>query len=180
MELGLKKWYRILAPRPVVLVSTVNKKGVSNAAPFSFVSPVSGDPPLIAFASSPEHETARNILETGDFVVNLPSKEIIEELWTCADSIPDDESEIDAAGLTAEDSAKVKSPGIKECFGRFECRLDSHYTAGDHTLILGLVLRAVVKDDLMKGERYLAEKSDFLMHIGGPEFGLLGKTLRVK
>jgi len=180
MELGLKKWYRILAPRPVVLISTVNSKGISNAAPFSFVSPVSGDPPLIAFASSPEHETAKNILETGDFVVNLPSENILKQLWICADSIPDEKSEIDVASLTAEKSVKVKSPGIKECFGRFECRLERHYTAGDHLLITGLVLRAVVRDDLMKRERFLVEKSDFLMHIGGAEFGLLGRTLKVK
>ncbi|MBL7070753.1 MAG: flavin reductase family protein [Candidatus Omnitrophica bacterium] len=180
MELNLKKWYRILAPRPVVLVSTVSSEGISNAAPFSFVTPVSSDPPLIAFASSPKHETAKNILDTGDFVVNLPSKDIVRQLWICADSIPDNESEIDAAKLTAEKSLKVRSPGIKECFARYECELESHHAAGDHLLIIGRILRVDVKDDLMEGEKFLVEKSGFLMHIEGPEFGLLGEVVKVK
>ncbi len=180
MELSLEKWYRILAPRPAVLVSTISAKGIANAAPFSFVSPVSADPPLIAFASDPEHDTARNILETKDFVVNLPSRGIIGQLWACAGSLPPEKSEFDASGLKAEKSLKVKSPGVRECFGRFECRLEDHYTTGDHVLFVGRVLRAYIRDDLMKGGRFLAEKSDFLLHIGGPEFGLLGETIKVK
>ena len=47
MELDLEKFYKALAPRPTVLVTTVNPEGKVNAAPFSFVTPVSMNPPLI-------------------------------------------------------------------------------------------------------------------------------------
>lgn len=179
MELNISQWYRVLAPRPVVLVSTVNVKGVSNAAPFSFVMPTSCDPPLIAFASSPEHHTVKNISKTKDFVVNIPDYQILKELWVCADDFPAGVSEIKKANLTEERSTKVKSPRIKECFAHFECKLFRSYTAGDHLLIVGRVLLADVRDDYYSGKKYMIAQANPLMHIGGNEFGLLGKVVKV-
>lgn len=178
MELNLSQWYKVLAPRPVVLISTVNLKGTSNAAPFSFVMPTSCDPPLIAFASSPNHHTVKNILETKDFVVNIPSEKILKKLWVCANDFPAGVSEIKKAGLTEEKSAKVKSPRIKECLAHFECKLSRHYPAGDHLLIVGHVLQAEVGDDYVSGKKYLITQANPLMHIGGTEFGLLGEVIK--
>ena len=180
MELSLSQWYKVLAPRSVVLVSTVNLKGVSNAAPFSFVMPISYNPPLIAVASSPDHHTVKNILKTGDFVVNVPSYEILKELFICAGDFPAGVSEIKKANLTEEKSTKVKSPGIKECFARFECKLFKKYVTGDHLLIVGKILRAYVRDDYFSGGKYLITRANPLTHIGGSEFGLLGKVVKAK
>lgn len=180
MELSLSQWYKVLNPRPVVLISTVNLKGVSNAAPFSFVMPVSCDPPLIAFASSPSHHTVKNILKTKDFVVNIPGHGILKELWVCAGNFPAGVSEIKKANLTEEKSTEVKSPRIKECFAHFECKLFRRYMAGDHLLIVGRVLQADVRNDYYSGGKYLITQANPLMHIGGKEFGLLGKVIKAK
>lgn len=180
MEVNLKSWYRILAPRPVVLVSTVSSEGVANAAPFSFVMPVSSKPPLIAFASSPGHDTAKNIQETKDFVVNLPSDEVLGELWTCADDFPGDVSEFKEAGLTEEKSNKIKSPGIKECFARFECKLTSQFETGDHITFVGEVLKTDIRPEYIKDGKYLVAKSNVLMHIGEENFGLLGRIVKAE
>ena len=180
MELSLRQWYKVLSPRPVVIVSTVNLKGVSNAAPFSFVMPTSCDPPLIAFASSPDHHTVKNILKTKDFVVNIPSYEILKKLWVCASYFPAGVSEIKKADLTEEESTKVKSPRIKECFAYFECKLFRSYMAGDHLLIVGKILQADIRDEYLSGGKYLITQANPLMHIGGSEFGLLGKVIKAK
>ncbi|RKX54558.1 MAG: flavin reductase family protein [Thermotoga sp.] len=180
VKLDLDRWYRILAPRPVVIISTIGLNGISNAAPFSFVMPVSSEPPLIAFASAPQRHTTRNILETRVFVVNVPGYELIEELWKCAEDIPYGVSEIEKSGLTEERASKVKSPGIKECFAHFECELVSAHLMGDHILIVGKVISADIKDVFMRGEEYLITRSNPLMHIGGKAFGLLGKVIKVK
>lgn len=74
MKVDLSSWYKFLSPRAVVLIATQDKKGNSNAAPFSFVMPASVEPPLVAFCSDPEHHTVANIRETGDFTVNVPDK----------------------------------------------------------------------------------------------------------
>ena len=68
MLIELDKWYKIMAPRTTVLVSTVDAQGRTNAAPFSFVMPVSGKPPILAVAMAPTRHTLANIKETGDFV----------------------------------------------------------------------------------------------------------------
>ena len=179
MKLELLSWYRVLAPRPVVLISTVDLEGVSNAAPFSFVMPVSGNPPLIAFASSANHDTVKNILKTKDFVVNIPGREILEQLWICADDFPAGISEIEKSGLTEETSIKVKSPRIGECFAHFECELVRKYPEGDHLLIIGKILEADIKDEFMDGKKYLIARANPLTHITGDEFGLFGKIIRV-
>jgi flavin reductase (DIM6/NTAB) family NADH-FMN oxidoreductase RutF len=155
MELNLSQWYKVLAPRPVVLISTVNAKGISNAAPFSFVMPCSTEPPLVAFASDPEHHTVKNILKTRDFVVNIPGQEILNKLWICANDFPQGVSEIKKAHLTEEKSVRVKSPKIKECFAHFECKLFKQMPVGDHLLIVGDVLWADVKDEFLKRKKYL-------------------------
>jgi flavin reductase (DIM6/NTAB) family NADH-FMN oxidoreductase RutF len=180
MKLDVSKWYKILAPRPVILVSTANPKGVSNAAPFSFVMPVSVEPPLIAFASDPEHDTVKNILKTKDFVVNLPSAEILKKLWICRTSFPYGVSEIKEAGLIEEKSSRVKPPRIKECFAHFECRLHKQMETGDHLLIVGEVLEATIDDRFYKNGKFQISSAHALMHIGSEEFGLLGKVLRAK
>lgn len=178
MKLSPSKWYKVLAPRPVILVSTVNEKGISNAAPFSFVMPVSIEPPLIAFASDPDHDTVKNILKIKDFVVNIPGKELLEQVWECSDDYPYGVSEIKEAKLTEEKSNKIKSPKIKECFAHFECKLFAKHDAGDHLLIIGEVLEAEVRDDLFKKGKFQITKANALMHIGAEEFGLLGKVLK--
>lgn len=180
MKLDPSKWYKILAPRPVILVSTVDPKGISNAAPFSFAMPVSVEPPLVAFASDPSHDTIKNIRKTKDFVVNIPGRNILKKLWVCKKSFPYGVSEIEMAKLTEQKSSKVKSPRIKECLAKFECKLTKIIPAGDHLLIIGKVLVAVVDDNLFKGGKFRVKKAKSLMHIGSDEFGLLGKVVKAK
>ena len=64
MKVDNEKFYKLLTPRPAVLVTTISPDGIPNAAPFSFVMPVSIEPPLIAFASDPTHDTVKNIFKT--------------------------------------------------------------------------------------------------------------------
>ena len=180
MKLNPSKWYKVLAPRPVVLVSTVNSKGVSNAAPFSFVMPVSIDPPLIAFASDPGHDTVRNIKKTREFVVNIPAKGILKKLWICRESFPYGVSEIDRAGLTEQPSLRVKPARIKECIAHFECRLFRQQRAGDHLLVIGKVVEAAVDDRCFRRGKYGLKKALPLLHVGGEEFVLPGKMLKAK
>lgn len=180
MELQPNQWFKVLAPRPVVLITTVNAKGVSNAAPFSFVMPVSCQPALVAFASSPKHHTAKNILQTKEFVVNIPSCEIVRQLWICADGFPEGVSETKKAKLSEEKSSQVKSPRIKECFAHFECNLFRKYRLGDHLLIIGLVVKADIRDDLMAEGKFLITKANTLIHIGSDEFAVLTKIFKVK
>jgi len=180
MKLQLSDFYRILAPRPAVLISTLDGEGVPNAAPFSFVMPVSSDPPLVAFASAPGRHTLANIRETGEFVINIAPANIIDELWVCSESFPKGVSEIEEAGLTERKSKSIKVPSIKECVGWIECTLEFEKEAGDHVIIVGRVVNAEAKDELFTEGKFDVLKAKPLMHLTGRDFAIPGRIINPK
>jgi len=111
-----------------------------------------------------------------DFVVNIPGKGILKKLWICAKAFDYEVSEFEKAGLTEEKSKNVKSPKIKECIAHFECRLKDIIRTGDHVLVTGKIVEASVRDDLYNG-KYNIKKAKPLMHIGGPDFGIVSEII---
>lgn len=180
MEIELSKWYKLLVPRAVVLISTVSKGGVSNAAPFSFVMPASVEPPMIAFASDPNHHTISNIKETGDFAVNIPGVDMLNQLWTCGEDFPKGVSEIEKAHLTEKKSKKIKSPKVAEALAQFECKLEAMYGIGDHIIVVGRVVDVELKRGFLAKGKYNFLKARPLLHMGGNEFTLPEKIIRAK
>lgn len=178
MKTKVSKWYSLLAPRPTVLISTIGKNGISNAAPFSFVMPVSMDPPIIAFASAEKRHTLKNIRETGDFAVNIPSARLLKQVWTCSQAFPQEVSEIEKAGLSEVKSKKIRSPKIKECFARFECTLLSEHQAGDHIIVIGELLDIEVEDSVFEEDKFNLKKANPLMHVGSVDFATVGDMLK--
>ncbi|GAB4311909.1 MAG: flavin reductase family protein [Methanobacteriaceae archaeon] len=169
--------YRILAPRPTIIVTTINSKNEVNAAPFSFTMPVSMDPPLVAFASVPSHDTYRNIDEIPEFVVNIPHETILEKLWITGEKFPYGVNEIEKAGLNQISSEIVAPPKIKECVGHLECKVEWIKEAGDHNLIVGRVVRTDIKPESLKDGLLNVEKVKPVLHLGGVDF-VVGDHLR--
>jgi len=169
-SLDVESFYRVLAPRPTIIVSTVSKKGEVNAAPFSFTMPVSVDPPLIAVASVPRHHTYHNLEETQEFVVNIPTADILNELWVTGEKFPQGVSEIEKAGLTQMDSIEVSPPWIKECLAHMECKVEFTRECGDHQLVVGRVLKVGVQEDAIKEGLLDVESAKPILHLGGKDF----------
>jgi len=169
--------HRILTPRPTVMVTTVDEDGNINAAPFSFTMPVSIDPPVVAFASAPDHHTARNIESTHEFVINITPADIIERMWVTARDIPAGENELEAAGLAWTSSRKVKPPRIVEAPGHLECELLRMFEVGDHNLITGSVVSASVRSGAVKEGLLDVESVKPVLHVGGNKF-VIGDHVR--
>jgi len=180
MKIELTYWYKILAPRAVVLISTVDKQGISNAAPFSFVMPASVEPPMVAFASDPDHHTISNIRETGDFAVNIPGVDMLDQLWTCGEDFPKGVSEIKKARLTEKKSEKIKSPKVAEALAQFECKLEAMYETGDHIIVVGRIVDVELKSGLFQKGKYDLLKARPLLHAGGNEFTLPERIIRAR
>ncbi len=170
MTIQVGKYYEILSPRCTVLISTVDKEGRPNAAPFSFVTPVSSDPPLVLFAATHTRHTLANVRETGEFVLNIVPEELLDKLWTCSKAFARGVSEIAQAGLTERGSKKVKPPSIEECLGWIECRLEFEKEAGDHVLVVGRVVNAEVKEAFIEDDKFDISQAKPLMHAGGRRF----------
>ncbi len=165
----IQNYYKLLAPRPVVLISTIDDNGNSDAAPYSFIMPVSRNPPLIGFSSVNTRKTLKNIRETKGFVVNIPTEEILPNLWKCAQYSGNERNDkISYANLTAEKSEKVNVPRIKECAGWIECKLEFEKEFNDRILVVGSVVECEGKEGVSP------------MHIGGNKFGICSHYLNIR
>ncbi len=179
MELDLEnqladRAYPILAslvvPRPIALVTTISPDGKINAAPFSFFNVLGADPPILAIAPGDRDDgtpkdTARNIRLTHEFVVNLVDEPLAQAMNQCAASLPYGEDELRHAGLHASSSSVVKPPKITESPVNLECKEWSTLHIGDNRVVIGLVKRIHVRDDLFDPEKKRVN-SEHLFLIG--------------
>lgn len=117
-----------IIPRPVALVTTQSETGVFNIAPFSFFNIVSSNPPMISVSvqrkKGVSKDTARNAIETGEFVVHITDEDNVVDANQTAAELPAEESELRLTNFTTTASDKVAVPGLREAKVRLECKLE--------------------------------------------------------
>ena len=179
MELDLEgehadRAYPILAslvtPRPIAWVTTLSPEGQLNAAPFSFFNVFGANPPILGFAPGDRDDgtpkdTARNIRLTHEFVVNLVDESVAEQMNQTAASVPYGVNELEVAGLHTADSSMIRPPRIAEAPASFECSEWGTLQIGDNRLIIGLIHRVHVRDELVD-EKKLRIHADRLKIVG--------------
>jgi flavin reductase (DIM6/NTAB) family NADH-FMN oxidoreductase RutF len=143
----------LVAPRPIALVTSLSEAGQLNAAPFSAYNYLCTDPPVVALGvtNRPEDrsvpkDTARNIRRTGEFVVNVVTEDLLEQMNICATDFPADVDELEMAKLTTVPSEIVKVPRIAEAHAALECRELTTMEIGRSRIILGQVVSMFVED----------------------------------
>jgi flavin reductase (DIM6/NTAB) family NADH-FMN oxidoreductase RutF len=142
-----------IGPRPIAWVTTQDLDGTVNAAPFSFFNAVSGNPPVVAIgiggrAPGDVKDTGGNIRRTGEFVVNLCSFRLAEQMNVTAIDFPNHVDELREAGLTTAACKRVKPPRIAEAPVSMECeRLVIVDVGIDRSVILGKVVAMHIQDD---------------------------------
>lgn len=149
----------MIVPRPIAFVSSVDAKGVRNLAPFSYFTACSTNPPVVCFCSAvrrgpePQKDTLQNIIATGEFVVNIVSEEIAEQMNASSAEAPPQVDEFELSGLTPVASDLVKPPRVAESKVQMECRLRQILTISDKpgggNLVLGDVLRFHVQKSVL-------------------------------
>jgi flavin reductase (DIM6/NTAB) family NADH-FMN oxidoreductase RutF len=152
----------IIVPRPVALVSTMDRNGVANLAPFSFFNGVGSVPPCVLFcptvraATGPARDirkdTLRNVEETGEFVVNIVNEAISAAANAASAEVPPEVDEFALSGLTPVASEAVRPPRVAESPAQMECKLlQVIYTSrepGGGVIVLGEVVRFHLREDL--------------------------------
>lgn len=113
----------IVAPRPIGWISTVDQTGMHNLAPYSFFNAVSSKPPIVLFSSEGWKDTVAACAETGEFVVNLASFDLRDQMNATSAPLPRDRSEFPHAGLTPAPCRLVRAPRVLEAAASLECRV---------------------------------------------------------
>ena len=165
----------IVGPRPIGWISTRNKAGALNLAPYSFFNAFNYTPPIVGFASIGYKDTLRNIEETGEFVWNLTTRALAEAMNQSCAAVPPGVSEFELAGLTPAPSRLVSVPRVLESPVSFECRstqivqLQGIDGAKVPTwLVLGEVVAVHIAQALLKDGVYDTANAGHILRAGGP------------
>jgi len=143
-------WDNIFAPSScLVLITTVDASGRINAASFGTCVRVCHDPVCIAFTAGASKDTAANVLETGQFVVNIVpfERDILDKVLVCGLPFKAGIDELQEAGLTALPSRVVKAPRIAECRSHFECSVAWTHQWLHRLMICGTVEAVSIDED---------------------------------
>ncbi|EMA52604.1 MULTISPECIES: flavin reductase family protein [Halococcus] len=170
--------YRTLAgaviPRPIAWVSSLSPEGVENLAPYSFFNVVSTSPPVVMFAptdrsNQPEglSDTARNALDTEEFVVNVVTEPLAEAMNVTSATLPPEESEFDHASLERTASETVAPPRVAVAEVAFECELYESIDVGSNTMVLGEVVSVYLDEDVTTDGKLDVEKLDAIGRLSG-------------
>ncbi|EEF60140.1 flavin reductase family protein [Pedosphaera parvula] len=166
----------LVAPRPIALITTIDLEGKVNAAPFSAYNYVGTDPAIVAIGVGNRpgpgiigKDTARNIRNTREFVINVVSEDIAEAMNICAIDFPTGVNELEMAKLNTAPSSKVSPPRILEAPASLECREVTTMEIGRSRIILGEVISIYVKDEFIdpKGPYIRAENLHAIGRMNG-------------
>jgi len=145
----------LVAPRPIALVTSHNPDGQLNAAPFSAYNYLCTDPPVVGIGVTNRpgtytpKDTARNIRRTGEFVVNVVTEDLLQQMNICATDFPEDVDELEMAGLDTAPSSIVKVPRIRSAHAALECVEHTTLEIGNSRIILGRVVAMYIEDQFV-------------------------------
>jgi flavin reductase (DIM6/NTAB) family NADH-FMN oxidoreductase RutF len=174
-----------IIPRPIAFVTTLSKAGVLNGAPFSYFNIVSANPPMVSVSiqrsAGQQKDTARNILETKEFVIHIVDEDNVKKINETAASLPPDESEIDLAKLSPVPSTEVTVPGVKESKVRMECILEQSLEIGDTTdLIIGRIVQYHIDEAIYEQGKIDPSGLAAVSRLAGNDYAKIGEIFTIK
>ncbi|MFB6141814.1 MAG: flavin reductase family protein [Halorientalis sp.] len=174
-----------VVPRPIGWISTTGADGVDNLAPYSYCNIVSVRPPLLMF--SPNRvpgedlkDSARNALDTGEFVHNVVTRDLAERMNETSATLPPGESEFDHADVARAETEKVAPPRVADAKIAFECEVFDHLDVGSATLLLGEVVLVHADDSVTTDGKIDVEKVDAVGRLAGEWYATTDDRFRLE
>ena len=184
-SLSTQEAYKLICgavvPRPIAWISSVNKGGLVNIAPFSSFNYVAHSPPMLAVNIGSREgglkDTASNIIKTKEFVVNVATIDTMNSMHQTSAEYPPNVSEASELGIELIASTHIKVPRIKSSPIHMECRLVKKLNLGIglNTLYIGEVLAFHIESSLYDGNYIDSVKLRPIARLGGPFYAELGK-----
>lgn len=179
--MGKQTWKpgNMLNPVPAVMVSVADKDGNANIITVGWAGTICTNPPMLSISVRPERYSYHMIEETGEFVVNLTTKDLVKETDYCGVKSGRDVDKFDVLGLTKLEMEHVKAPGISESPVNIECKVREINKLGSHHMFIADVVGVTVDDKFMdETNRFHINDTELIMYSHGEYFALgekLGK-----
>ena len=152
----------LLYPVPAVLVSAADKDGNSNLITVAWAGTICSDPPMLSISVRPERYSYYMIRETGEFVVNLTTEELVRAVDFCGVKSGRDTDKWKETGLTPEKASVVNVPLVRQSPVNLECRVLRVDELGSHHMFVAQVVAVDVD------EKYMDEKDQFHLSAAKP------------
>ena len=168
----------ILNPVPAVLITTKNKEGKENVFTVAWTGTICTKPPMLSISVRPERLSYEYIKETMEFVVNMPSTNLVKALDYCGVKSGRKNDKIKEMNFTLKDCDKINVSYIDECPVSIECKVREIIPLGSHDLILADVLCSHVDAKLMdsSGKIHL-EEGNLITYCHGEYYPMIKKSL---
>jgi flavin reductase (DIM6/NTAB) family NADH-FMN oxidoreductase RutF len=173
----------LVVPRPIAWITTQSTAGLVNLAPFSCYTYVCSKPPMVGInigrRAGQRKDTCRNILERGEFVVNIGDETMVQAIHRSADEYASDVSEVEQLGLELAASQAIATPRLAAVPAAMECRLHSVQEFGETRaeFVVGEVLVFHFRAGLCVAGKVDTAALRPLARLGGPNYAGLGETI---
>ena len=167
----------LLAPVPSVMVSCQGNNNKPNIITIGWVGTICSEPPMLSISVRPSRYSYKIIKESGEFVVNIPSKKLAKETDLCGVLSGIKYDKFHETGLTAGKSNSVKAPIIVECPINLECKVKQEIELGSHNMFIAEITSVQISKDLIDCDgKFMLEKANLLGYAHGT-YVSLGKQL---
>jgi flavin reductase (DIM6/NTAB) family NADH-FMN oxidoreductase RutF len=176
-----------VVPRPIAWISTQSDDKIVNVAPFSSFNYVAHSPPMLAVNitltdSGGIKDTARNIRDTGEFVVNIATRATLDVMHESSAEYSGDVSEAEELGIALVPGQQVSVPRLAVSPIQMECKLSQIVPLGTgvNTLYIGEVVMFHLSRDIYNGRHIDSVAMDPIARLGGPFYAALGEIFSRK
>ncbi|MBA3368071.1 MAG: flavin reductase family protein [Geodermatophilaceae bacterium] len=169
----------IVVPRPIAWVSTRSADGIDNLAPHSFYTVACVNPPVVQFTSVGRKDSLRNVEETREFVINLTTESLFEQVNATGTDFPIEQSEFEVVGIPMEPAETVAPYRVASSPAAIECELHSTLTLGDSTVIFGRVRLVAISESVLRNGRPAVDLLAPLSRLGGNDWATVGALRRI-
>jgi len=173
----------IVAPRPIGWISSLSAKGEVNLAPYSYFNGVSSHPPMVMFSSEGFKDSVANIAETKEFVCNLATWNLRDQMNKSSATLPRGVNEMEVAGLKAAPSKLVKPPRVADAPCAMECKVvqivqlnDISGAKLDRHVVFGQVVGVYIDERFIKNGLLDTAAMKPIARCGYHDYSLLDET----
>ena len=181
----------LIFPRPIGWISSIDKKGIVNLAPYSYFNAIADDPPQIMFVagasdrSSQKKDTLTNIMTTKEFVVNFATTATRKQMNLSSKDIPKDDDEFVLTKLKKRKSRLVKVPSVDDSPVNLECKLLKSIKLKSNsrkfsTMVMGEVIGIYIKDSFIEKGRVNSAAMRYIARMGYSEYTTVNSKFKMK
>jgi len=175
----------LIVPRPIGWIGSASSSGRQNLAPYSFFNLVNGHPPTFVVAPYRGKDTPNNIIETGEFSVNVVTEETVGAMNASAATVGPEVDEFELAGVTAAACVSIAAPRVAEAVATFECQLTQTVDIGGPNadgesggvLFVGVATHLHLEDRLIDGHHIKPEELRAVGRHAGPNYNTTADSL---